>query len=405
MPDINPGPAVTYTANSLAQQQTINTTGTQLYANLPPASSVPVGYQAYTTDQGPVYSNGTSWVVIGSEAGTAIDALPAGNTAAVLTDVMPYEHDPTNTKSTYQLSLQQLLALGPVKPAVNYVDNSAGSGGAVYTGTYTPGSPPTGTTGTDGSGTLTTGQVILITAATNAAGNGPWVVNSAGNWSRPSWYATGSTGVAYYGTVIQSLGGTNLTGTSWYISSPTTGSGTVTIDTNNVTWSKVNYSAGTVAGAGGSNTQIQYNNSGTIAGTSNLVYSTSYSAYSDSILLSTGGRTAFIGPSTGSATSAGANLNIAAGNGGSTSGAAGNMTISAGTSTAAGGNTLVNAGNGTGNSSGGTVYLQAGNGGSTGGYGGAVSLKREVEQILGPLKFLTAQLLVLEQDQHPKAEI
>jgi lysophospholipase L1-like esterase len=74
MANINPGPASTGTANSQAAQSAVGSTASQLYANLPPASSVPAGYVAYTSDQGQFYSNGTSWQTYGSPFGVVSNA-------------------------------------------------------------------------------------------------------------------------------------------------------------------------------------------------------------------------------------------------------------------------------------------------------------------------------------------
>lgn len=69
----NAGPSSTVSNNLQSGMQTHIATGVTLFANLPPASRHgPVGSvwtSAYTSDQGVVYSNGTSWVPIGSAVG------------------------------------------------------------------------------------------------------------------------------------------------------------------------------------------------------------------------------------------------------------------------------------------------------------------------------------------------
>ena len=76
MPNINPGPATTATANSQDAQLAVGTTASLSYANLPPASSVSAGYIAYTSDQGLVVSNGSSWVPSG---GAGFTLSPSGD--------------------------------------------------------------------------------------------------------------------------------------------------------------------------------------------------------------------------------------------------------------------------------------------------------------------------------------
>lgn len=61
MTAVNPGPASTGTANTQNAQTSGAITGT--FNSLPAPVSVAAGTQAYTTDAGPVYSNGTAWIL------------------------------------------------------------------------------------------------------------------------------------------------------------------------------------------------------------------------------------------------------------------------------------------------------------------------------------------------------
>ena len=59
MANVNPGPGGQGNPNIVAALEAV---GVGLFANLVSASTVPAGTFAYTTDQGVVVSNGTSWM-------------------------------------------------------------------------------------------------------------------------------------------------------------------------------------------------------------------------------------------------------------------------------------------------------------------------------------------------------
>jgi hypothetical protein len=79
-------------------------------------------------------------------------------------------------------------------------------------------------------GQLTSSSLVLCTAQTTGANNGPWISGS-GAWTRPTWYATGSTSQApQFLTTFVRLG-TTYSGSTWRM---TTAS--VTIGTTAQTW-------------------------------------------------------------------------------------------------------------------------------------------------------------------------
>lgn len=85
-----------------------------------------------------------------------------------------------------------------------------------------------GTTTIDGVA-LTAGQVVFLVTQTTASQNGPWVI-AAGAWTRPTWFASGST---YLGVALVALpGGTQWGSTEWFLTNTTT----VTVDTTATTW-------------------------------------------------------------------------------------------------------------------------------------------------------------------------
>lgn len=88
----------------------------------------------------------------------------------------------------------------------------------------------TGTPTIDGQATAS-GSVILLTAQTSGAENGPWVA-AAGAWNRPTWYPSGGTTQAFrFITTLIRLGST-YQGSVWRM----TTAGAITIDTTATTW-------------------------------------------------------------------------------------------------------------------------------------------------------------------------
>jgi hypothetical protein len=79
-------------------------------------------------------------------------------------------------------------------------------------------------------GITTVGSLVLATAQTTGANNGPWVT-AAGAWARPTWYATGSTTQApQFLTTFVRLG-TTYSGSTWRMTTAA-----VTIGTTATTW-------------------------------------------------------------------------------------------------------------------------------------------------------------------------
>lgn len=73
MPNVNPGAARALTPNLQGQLKANGTTASLLYVNLPSDSgNILPGTLAYTTDQGMVYWNGSSWTSLSSGSGGGI---------------------------------------------------------------------------------------------------------------------------------------------------------------------------------------------------------------------------------------------------------------------------------------------------------------------------------------------
>lgn len=78
----NSGPNVSISQQTTANVSLVPTTPVPTFAQLPGPTTVPPGTIEYTSDQGPVYSNGSSWQYI--TAGTTIPVAPSGDTTGVL---------------------------------------------------------------------------------------------------------------------------------------------------------------------------------------------------------------------------------------------------------------------------------------------------------------------------------
>ncbi|MEY2500577.1 MAG: hypothetical protein QOI07_911 [Verrucomicrobiota bacterium] len=79
-------------------------------------------------------------------------------------------------------------------------------------------------------GITTSGSLVLATAQTTGANNGPWI-SAAGAWTRPTWFATGSTAQApQFLTTFVRLG-TTYSGSTWRMTT-----GGVTIGTTAQAW-------------------------------------------------------------------------------------------------------------------------------------------------------------------------
>jgi hypothetical protein len=93
--------------------------------------------------------------------------------------------------------------------------------------------------------TMSAGQIVLLTQQTTASQNGPWVVGT-GAWTRPAWWATGTTAspgsyfyIDRYGTIYGD--------TKWWM----TTIGTITVDTTAIAFSQDQSGTTYSAGAGG----------------------------------------------------------------------------------------------------------------------------------------------------------
>ena len=99
-------------------------------------------------------------------------------------------------------------------------------------------------------GVTTSGSLVLATGQSTGSQNGPWLT-AAGAWSRPTWFASGSTSQApkFCSTFIRL--GTTYQGSTWRM----TTAAAVTIDTTSQTWAQTPYAlnassvTGTVPGA------------------------------------------------------------------------------------------------------------------------------------------------------------
>lgn len=97
----------------------------------------------------------------------------------------------------------------------------------------------------DGQLTVAGTSIVLATAQSAGAENGPWVVQS-GAWTRPTWYPSGgTTQVFQFITTLVRLG-TTYRGTTWRqgVAAP------ITIDTTATTWAVVPYTLGSTTVAG-----------------------------------------------------------------------------------------------------------------------------------------------------------
>lgn len=93
-------------------------------------------------------------------------------------------------------------------------------------------------------GITTSGSLVLCTAQSTGSQNGPWI-SAAGAWTRPTWYATGSTTQApQFLTTFVRLG-TTYTGSTWRMTTAA-----VTIGTTATTWvqTPVSLASGNVTG-------------------------------------------------------------------------------------------------------------------------------------------------------------
>lgn len=151
---------------------------------------------------------GTDGQLLGYNAGGELEALDAP------LDVVAGDGFEVDTTTTLGSAI--LKSIPAVKPAVTVV--------------ATTNQALTGTPTIDGVATAA-GSVILLTAQSTGAENGPWVA-AAGAWARPTWYVTGSTTQAFaYITTFVRLGAV-YQGSTWRM----TTTGAITIGTTATVW-------------------------------------------------------------------------------------------------------------------------------------------------------------------------
>jgi hypothetical protein len=111
------------------------------------------------------------------------------------------------------------------------------------------------------------GDVVLLTAQTTTSQNGPWVVAS-GSWTRPTWWASGST-VPEGAYFLLDPDGTTYKDTKWWM----TTTGTITVDTTGVSFLQDNsgttYTAGTGLSLVGSTFSVNYGTTSSTAAVGN----------------------------------------------------------------------------------------------------------------------------------------
>jgi len=109
---------------------------------------------------------------------------------------------------------------------------------------------------------LVAGDVVLLTAQTTAAQNGPWVAASTG-WTRPTWWASAAA-LPEGNYFLLDPDGTTYKNTKWFV----TTAGTITVDTTAIAFTQdqsgSSYVAGTGLGLAGSTFSVTY---GTTSGT------------------------------------------------------------------------------------------------------------------------------------------
>jgi hypothetical protein len=87
--------------------------------------------------------------------------------------------------------------------------------------------------------TLTSGDLVLLTAQSTANQNGLWTIPATGAWTRPTEF---SSGLVVKGRSIAIIHGTTNANTTWILDAPTAG---ITVDTTSQTWAVNSIPAGT----------------------------------------------------------------------------------------------------------------------------------------------------------------
>lgn len=165
-------------------------------------------------------------------------------------------------------SVAATIATGAVTDAKSSLANKP-SVGVVATTNQTLSGTPT----IDGIATATN-TLILATAQTAPAENGPWLA-AAGAWSRPAWYPSGGTTQAFQFISTFVRLGTTYAGTMWR----QTAAAPITIDTTGTTWAVVPFAvnSSTIAGIvpvanGGSGTSTAFTSGSVIFSDGSGVY-------------------------------------------------------------------------------------------------------------------------------------
>ena len=284
---------------------TVKTTTAAIAALVTPAS----GITTLTSAGGTIAITNVSTGVDNIEAvGVPIANLVSGVGAIQSTDVLAVEA--LSNTTTYKLTLGQLFGFNSTKPSVRVVSvaNIASLNGVLGS--------------TDGI-VLGAGQLILLTAQSTQSQNGPWVI-SAGAWSRPPWYASGSSTQAHFEDTIYVVDGSAYANSTWKL----TTSGTITIDINTTTWAQVTngISAGTPPAGSAGNVQF---NSGSSFGADPLF---TYNTGSGNLFLGGTGTNGSLSGGLVGATATGTTLTISGGAGGATSGTGGTLILNGGSS-------------------------------------------------------------------------
>jgi len=126
--------------------------------------------------------------------------------------------------------------------------------------------------------TLQANNRVLVRAQSNAAQNGIYFVSTLGNGSNGTWTRTSDanqTGEMYPGMVVMVTEGVTYADTPWKLIT----NGEIVIGTTELTFEQFS----STAAAGGANTDIQFNNNGSFAGSSDLTWNGSELAVVGSI--------------------------------------------------------------------------------------------------------------------------
>lgn len=205
----------------------------------------------------PVANGGTGVTSLGNLTDAGTDGIViTGGTGAVITSASIAQHVADSTHNGYLSSTDwstfngkqasgnyitaltgDVTATGPgsvaATIAVGAVTDTKGSlaNKPSVTVVATTNQALTGTPTIDGQATAV-GSIILLTAQSSGAENGPWVA-AAGAWSRPTWYPSGGTTQSFqFITTLVRLGSA-YQGSTWR----QTAAGPITIDTTATTWS------------------------------------------------------------------------------------------------------------------------------------------------------------------------